>query len=65
MPGDTLCTVALGLLTLYVLVALFGRGALQRIREDVIFINTFKVSIIDGKKLATEEHKLPQIINPN
>ncbi len=34
MPGDTLGTVALGLLTLYGLVTLGGRTALQRMRND-------------------------------
>lgn len=34
MPGDTLYTVALGLLTLYGFTALLGRTVLQRIRED-------------------------------
>jgi len=34
MHGDTLSTVALGLLTLYGLVTLVGRTALQRLRED-------------------------------
>lgn len=33
MRGDTLPTITLGLLTLYGLVVLFGRTALQRIRE--------------------------------
>lgn len=34
MAGDTLSTVTLGLLTLYGVVVLFGRTALQRVRED-------------------------------
>ncbi|MBV1861362.1 MAG: isoprenylcysteine carboxylmethyltransferase family protein [Nannocystaceae bacterium] len=34
MHGDTLCSLTLGLLTLYGLIALVGRTALQRLRED-------------------------------
>ncbi|MGH1347061.1 MAG: methyltransferase family protein [Nannocystales bacterium] len=34
MHGDTLCSVALGLLTLYGLIALVGRTAILRLREE-------------------------------